>query len=382
MFNKKTALAIVVAVAAVFALQGPVEAVEVSYKVGKGTKVKSEDGNNEVNISGRVQGRHTYTLRENSVADTNTFEVRRAKLSFKGHVLNPNLKFKLQGAFGTKSSTRTTSVGGTTVVTRESTSGLFDLEDAYADWTPLKWIGIRFGQFKVPFLKQELTSSGKQQFVDRALSTGDFTFKRDIGVSIHGHPWEHFRYDIFAMNGAGANTFNVNQGLLFGTRIEFPILGKYKSSESDVKWHEDPDLGVGIAYAFNEHDLGFSGGTVAAGTKTSHGTIDVGFKYKGFSLQAAAMMLRTHDAPKLTNLGYLMQVGYFIVPEIFEIAARGASTFFTNAVVNEHEYAMSLNWFIKGHPIKFQTDVAYLINNGGTLNQDDFRVRNQLQFVF
>ncbi len=361
---------------------GGADAAEVKYKVGKGTTIKSEDGNNKLNISGRVQARHTYTLKENGVADSNTFEVKRAKLKLGGHVLNPNLKYKLQMAFGTKSGTKTTTIAGSSVVTKESTTGLATLEDAFLDWTPSNNIGIQAGQFKVPFLKQQLTSSGKQQFVDRSLSTGGFDFKRDIGINIHGNPNDHFSYNLFAMNGNGQNGLNANQGLLFGTRMEFPIFGEYQSSESDTKHHEEVDTGIGIAYVFNEHDSSFSGGTVAAGTKTSHGTIDFGLKYKGFSAQLAAMILRTHEGANLTNYGYNAQLGYFFIPETFEVALRAASTIFSDAIVNEHEYAAAFNYFIKGHAIKVQNDIAYLVNHGGTLNQDDFRVRTQVQFIF
>jgi len=372
----------VIIVAAAVGLALPSQAASVSYKVGKGTKIESDDGNNEVNMSGRIQVRHTYELMTNDLPDENSFAIERAKLKFKGHVLNPDLKYELQMAFGTKGGTKTTTLAGTKVVTGESTSGLSKLEDAFFDWTPSKNIGIKAGQFKVPFLKQELTSSGKQQFVDRSLSTGHFNFKRDIGIDIHGQPLEMLSYDLFAANGAGENNLNGNQGILFGTRLEVPVAGKYDSSESDTKYSEDVNAGFGLAYVFNEHDKSFSNGTVAAGTKTSHGTLDFGLKYKGFSTQLAAMILRTHEGTNFTNFGYNAQFGYFFIPEVFEVAVRAASTFFSNAIVNQHEFAGAFNWFIKDHSIKFQTDVAYLVNDGGITDQDDFRIRNQVQFIF
>jgi hypothetical protein len=363
------------------------------YKVGDGLKMG--DGNNQIHLQGRVQGRFTYNALE-AAADNDTWAVQRGKIKIEGFTLEKKLKFGFQMNLATRNRATTTAVcrdtGGTATancpggtanaVTTESTTGLATLEDYYVDYVPYDFFGIKIGQYKVPFLMQELTSSGKQQFVDRSLSTGHFNLARDLGVTLHGDLWDGgLNYAVFAMNGDGINTINRNQSLMAGLRLELPILGEYKTSESDVDDSQEHNLGIGVAYAFNELGSSFVNGTVAAGTKLSLGTMDVGYKYKGFSFQGAGMIARAHDTAKATHWGYNAQAGYFIVPKHFEVALRGAGTVFSNAIANQYEYAIALNYFIKGHGIKIQTDYGLLLNTRG-LNLNDHRVRSQVQVIF
>lgn len=372
----------VFAVLLVLGLGGTAEAVSISYKAGKGTKIESDDGNNELNMSFRIQGRFTADILTDGGDNSWTFSIPRAKPKFAGHVFSPDLHYELQFAFGTKSGTQTQVINGIPVVTKESNSGFADLEDAYADYVPFEFFGIKGGQYKVPFLKQELTSSGKQQFVDRAFSTNEFNLKRDIGMTIHGTPSDHFNYWAYFMNGAGANSFNLNDSPLVGARVEFPIIGKYKSSESDIDDSQTVNAGIGIAYAYNQFDKSFQSGLVAAGTKASLGTFDAGIKYRGFSFQGAGMVLRTHNGPSFTNSGWNGQIGYFFVPKKFEIALRQSGFVVDGATPNEYAYAASLNYFILGHSIKWQTDYTFVQNANNVLNQDDHRIRSQVQLIF
>ncbi len=362
------------------------EGMRASYKVGDGLKIG--DGNNLIHLQGRVQGRFTYNALE-SAPDNDTWAIQRGRIKIEGFTLERKLKFGFQMDLSTKSGAKTADVCADAActetvkaVTSESTSGQATLLDYYIDWVPTNYIGIKVGQFKVPYLMQQLTSSGKQQFVDRSSSTDFFDLKRDLGITFHGDIIEdRLNYAVFAMNGDGINTINKNQSMMVGTRLELPIVGEYKTSESDTDHSESPNAGVGIAYAFNDLGSAVQVGTIAAGTKTSNGTLDAGVKYKGFSAQGAAMVSRAHDSPGLTNWGYNAQVGYFLIPKIFEVALRGAGTIFSNAVANQYEYAVALNYFIKGHGFKIQTDYAVLMNPRG-LNLNDHRVRTQAQLIF
>ena len=338
-----------------------------SFKIGKGLTIEDPSGDYKLNISGRVQVRHTYNGLE-LAADNNSFAIQRGKIKLTGHVLNKNLKYGFQMNLST------------------GTGGAANLEDYYIDWTPYDYFGIQAGQFKAPFLVQELTSSGSQQFVDRALSTGFFNLSRDIGINFHGDIIkDRFKYSLFVMNGDGRNTVNTNQGYMVGTRFEGSFLGKYEHSESDVNDSQEVNFGAGAAYVFHDSLNGTGaftqGGTIPVGTKASMGTIDVGLKYKGLSIQTAGMITRTHEGGNLTNFGYNAQVGYFVIPKHLELAAKGNTTVFSNATRNQHEYSGGINYFVKGHTIKLQTDYALIMNSRGQ-NLNDHRIRTQLQVIF
>ena len=47
---------------------------------------------------------------------------------------------------------------------------------------------VKFGQFKAPFGRQQLTSSGAQQFVDRAIQDARYNDARETGSRALGHP--------------------------------------------------------------------------------------------------------------------------------------------------------------------------------------------------
>ncbi len=346
---------------------------KVGYKIGKGLNIEAHDGDYEyqVNLFGYVQPRFTYNSLE-AVPDTDGFVIQRGKIGLKGHVFKKELQYGFL----------------MNLATRAANSGNAVLDDYFIDWVPRDYIGFKVGQYKVPYLMQELTSDTALQFVDRSANTNFFSFVRDIGLDIHGKILKDKKltYHVFTFNGDGANTINSNQGLMGGVRLEYSILGNYLPEESDIEGSEEPQLGVGLAYVFADSQNGTgnlteNGTLPAGGTQASNGTVDVGWKYRRFSLFGAANLTRTHEGANLTNWGYTGQFGYMIVPKHFEAAIKGTGSIFSNAVANVYEYGAGLNYFWRGHTIKLQSDYTLLLNNRG-INLNDHRLRTQLQVLF
>ena len=360
---------------------------KVTYKIGEGLSIG--DGDNLVHIQGRLQGRFTYNIL-NGALDNDTFAIQRGRLKIDGYTLQKKLKYVFQIDLATRDAATTKAVcvdssascKTTEVVTKESTTGLANLLDFYLDYVPYETFGVMVGQFKVPFLMQQLTSSGKLQFVDRGLGTSFFDLKFDVGVALHGKIFDkRLNYSVFAMNGEGANTINRNKPILTGVRLEVPLLGDYKPSEADTEDSQTPNLGMGLAYVFNKTGSAIQNSTIAAGTKTSQGTLDAGYKYRGFSFQGAGMLTRAHDVAPLTNWGYNGQVGYFLYPKKIEVALRSSGAIFSGAITSQYEHSAGLNYYIKGHPIKLQTDYS-LLRNTRVSGVTDHRLRTQMQIVF
>lgn len=346
---------------------------KVGYKIGKGLNIEAHDGDYEyqINLFGYVQPRFTYNSLE-AAPDTDGFVIQRGKIGLKGYVFQKQLNYGFL----------------MNLATRAANSGNAVLDDYFIDWVPKDYFGFKVGQFKVPFLMQELTPDTVLQFVDRSSNTIFFSFVRDIGLDIHGKILESKKltYHLFAFNGDGVNTINSNQGLMGGARLEYSILGSYLPTESDIEGSEDPQLGVGLAYVFADSQNGTgllteNGTLPVGGTQASNGTVDVGWKYRRFSLFGAANLTRTHEGASLTNWGYTGQFGYMIVPKHFEAAVKGAGSIFTNAVANVYEYGAGLSYFWRGHTIKLQSDYTLLMNNRG-INLNDHRFRTQLQVIF
>src|SRR5690606_4812353 len=100
-------------------------------------------GNFRLNVSGQIQFRYVIGFRDEDNADddfTTGFQTRRTKLEFSGHVVNPNWTYKVVGAF-------------------DRDGGSFNLEDAYVGYNFGNGWRVKMGQFKAPFLREELVSS-------------------------------------------------------------------------------------------------------------------------------------------------------------------------------------------------------------------------------
>ncbi|MBI4412106.1 MAG: hypothetical protein HY541_06455 [Deltaproteobacteria bacterium] len=339
---------------------------KLSYKFGRGLTFESASGDYSLTLSAHLQGRFTYNALE-SAADSDTFAIQRGKIRLEGNVFDKTVKYGFQMDLSTR------------------TGGTATLDDYYIDWVPNSYFGLKFGQYKVPFLVQELVADSKLQFVDRALSTGFFDLRRDIGVTFHGDiVKDKVNYAVFAINGDGANTFNTNQGIMGGARLEYAIVGAYDRTEPDADNSEMPNVGVGAAYVFhdslNSTSAMSQSATIPVGTKSSLATVDVGLKYRGFSFRGAGMLTRDHEGLGVTNIGYNAQFGYFVVPKKFEIAVGQGAVFFDDATPNQYEYVGGLDYFIKGYPLRVHADYGLIMNNRG-LNLNDQRVRAQVQLM-
>ena len=68
---------------------------------------------------------------------------------------------------------------GSNVILRES-----PLLSYYLEFDYLRDLTVRVGQYKIPFSRQRVISSGNQQMVDRSIANGEFNLDRDIGIDI------------------------------------------------------------------------------------------------------------------------------------------------------------------------------------------------------
>ena len=81
---------------------------------------------------------------------------------------------------------------------------------------------VHVGQFKPPFGAQEMTSSGNQMFVDRALVSNSFFRGRETGVALWGAtPNNKFEWRVGVFNGNGlTRTTNDNDKFQYNARAD------------------------------------------------------------------------------------------------------------------------------------------------------------------
>jgi len=114
-----------------------------------------------------------------------------------------------------------------------------DLRDMYFTAAYDNNIMPRVGQWKVPFGRQELTSSSALQFINRSIVNDEFGYGRDRGVALMGGlgPKYNFSYSGGVFNGDGRNGSSADSNLLYAGRIQFGIGGasdkaKFKANSS------------------------------------------------------------------------------------------------------------------------------------------------------
>ncbi len=380
---------------------------EIGWK--RGLYFQTKDRKYSLKFRVRLQPQYQFQTNHTTDSDdTNTFKIRRAKVSWEGNLFTQKLEYKLQLSV--------------------ATSNIQDLlEDAYVDYRFFNPLRTQFGQFKVPYNRQMITSSGRLEFVDRSLASEAFrfaaadptttttcnlaggqkvtgsgiscsgtgvtsttttTYKQrfyhyDTGFMLHGDVFNRkMEYYAGIFNGLGPNRLNVDGDFLYAGRVVYNALGQYGYSESDVEFAEHPALTLGAAAGYNKQD-GLNNKLVQLGG-------EMGFKYRGFSTQGEYYFRENGigSGASSHDTGYYLQAGYFIIPHHLEVAARASQVFLAAANSNKGEFIGDINYYFKDHDFKIQLDYSWLRNDvnpakfAGDTIKNDQRIRLQAQAWF
>lgn len=265
-------------------------------------------------------------------------------------------------------------------LTKEAGGATLDLRDAYIDWHWKEEFKIQFGQFFVNFDFENFAPSWALHTVDRSIINDNLGFERDIGIQFHGKLFsKRFRYYLYAMNGDGRNKLNNNDDLFLGARFDYSFLGTHQYQVADLNQSDSPHLALGLSIL---HD---TGAVELNNNIINRFSSDLVFRFKGFSALGIVNSAHNNNLGK-TDIGFLGELGYFIVPHKVEVVGRWAYINKDGAVgkgtVDPQEVGGGLNFYIYGHNLKIQDDYTRLINNESTQNQNDDRGRIQLQLFF
>lgn len=344
--------------------------------------LKTTDNSFRMDIYGYAQARYTYQTNDITGAeDLSNFQVQRMRLGFKGYVGSDKLKYQM--------------------LLSASQSGEYDkvgLLDWFVDYSHAKELGIRAGQFKVPYSTSFTISASELQFIERTQVDSNFRLDRDNGVNIYGKVLDKLTYNIGVYNGEGRNKSNPDNGMLYAARVLFEPLGKYSYNESDIQMTSKPVILVSAAYSASEDQAGSTNTNLNASlAATALGKSDVtgsnafvGAKYRGASIHGE--YFKRWIGPEKNSVsdekadGYYLQGGYFVVPKSMEVAAR-YEYFDPNKDASDDlrkEYGVGVNYFINGHRNKIQADLFKINDEAGKTKkgEEDNRLRVQYQLAF
>ncbi|MEW6248083.1 MAG: porin [Nitrospirota bacterium] len=275
-------------------------------------------------------------------ATASSFNIRRARLYFMGHLFSPDFKYYTQ-------------FSGETAENSQTPSAVRVLDLALTS-SHVSWLNVQAGQYKVFFNRAQINSTASMQFAERALVMDAFTAsgldRRDIGLTIMNdeeiYPVNYY-FGVF--NGAGPsfnrlggffseeptpgcpggttgqNPFpsttgcappqrninanlrsNLNQ-LMYSARVMWNVMGRPGYGEGDLAYSETPQMAIGGGFSYNpavdtSSNSSFIGtdlanlnfrrqlATFGNGRALGWGVVDFAtwgvdgvFKYRGFSLQ-------------------------------------------------------------------------------------------------
>lgn len=306
-----------------------------------------------------------------------SFRIRRAKTQFEGWFWKPEIQFEVQIGWAGSDAT-----GGSATF-----SGL---EDALLNWDASKkgTFMVQAGQFKVPFGRQEMTSSERQQFVERSILSGEFTHSRDVGLQLWGRLASgKLEYRAGVFNGNGRNKpINDNDKLQYDARLSFEPFGSVGYSESDFESKNKPLLAIALEFENNDNARATSGppGSFVGNFNDTTLGGDLVFKYKGFSLYSE-LFLRQREPERgqsFDSNGYIVQSGFFVKRDVFELAFRYASWDPSDETADDRqtEIGGAANYYFLKHRLKLQADYRQLEDR--VQEQTTNELRAQLQFVF
>ncbi|MCP4711441.1 MAG: hypothetical protein GY869_22705, partial [Planctomycetes bacterium] len=400
--------------------------------------IKTVDDQFLLKMNGMLQFRHSFLHTDDgsSVLDAegfkvgdpygidpsaNGFELTRPRLKFSGHMLG-NVKYMVQMEFADDNN---------------NYGALLDYM-VYYSFTPE--LGIKVGQFKVPFSREYNIAATKLMLADRGYANAVYEAGRSTGVELFGafdcgDTKMHYRAGVFnGLRDAGNRPIHDNDNNpTVAARVVMPLMGATPADfamESDLAYHENAviQLGAGMAYANNRTEDHLAGGVqdnyvvlgkggdclsngIELGGELTMFTADIAYKHQGLSLILdgyyqdsdldSAEAAFEHDfgssrdafgieGDSMQNWGWNFQAGYFLVPKEFELVSRvgGICVDGTNDAL---EFAGGWNWYLSGQNVRIAMDVTYIddlmvTNSGANLhgiqNNALLLIRTQLQFTF
>ena len=345
------------------------ESVNIKYS-RKGLEIKSRSGNYTARVRVRSQLRYSYPYDSDPRKDshfgavkTNDIYFRRARLKADGVAFGKWFKYNFE----------------------------YDLVDPrvlnlYATAKVKDWLQFRGGQWKADFSRERVTSSAKQQFVERSAVNRDFTVDRQAGFGILGHLMPGTRgdswYYVNVLTGTGrGNGFDDDSQPMIVGRYQWNFLGQDMGfSSSDLEYHDEPAASFAVAGVTNRSRYtrfssgggsqldGFEAGEAGQySLKQAMG--EFFFKYRGLSIQNENHWKNIYDNINLDSTdmaGSYAQAGYFphnllpIVPKKLEVGYRYGFVDPNTAIPSEfrQEHTVLVNYFFEGHSNKLSFDVG------------------------
>lgn len=352
--------------------------------------VTYKDGDKYVKLGGRIQLQY-YQEDPDGGDSTDELFFRRFRPYIEGSV-HPDWKGKFQFDLG-----------------KAEDDNEVALKDAYMQYSGYENMKVTIGNANFPFSREFLTSSKKQQLVERTF-VGDHNYgtpDRNVGVHVTGHSANRMWTWGASVAQAAIDPSNskldfdtpvnkdgdFHEGWIYGGRVDFHPFGNLKLAQGDFKGEQKATVGV-AAFTWSNDDDNVPGAVSTTDVDTVTGVeLSGAYRNAGFSIDAE---VNSFDADLIqsgvtggiyqnstTTLdNYSIEGGYMIMPERLELVAGISSQDADNYAETWDRTALGVNWFVHGHDIKYQLTLRQNENIDGVTGSDSDELFLQAQYVF
>lgn len=345
--------------------------------------IGSSDGNFLLKLSGQLQSRFVINSRDRSGGDDTLsgFENRRVKVSFGGHLIDPSIKYAASVDIGR--------------------SGLASLSEAYIQKIFDNGLRVKVGQFKPPFLREELISSKRMLTAERSLVNDSKSFNQDrsLGLQLE-YGSERTRGWVMFHNGFGQKnqtSFTNNTEFAITARGEWLLDGQWKTFQDFTSpIGEEFSAMIGGAISWERDESGAAG--VGPRESRFNWTTDVSLEFGGASLFAAVMGQHTNatSGPTFDRYGFVIQGGKYIADDLELFGRYEWGDADSPGDDDLSIITIGFNKFFKSHSLKWTTDIGFAFNevtSDWAVSKSDWApdaarqdgqivIRSQLQLLF
>ena len=340
---------------------------------GKHFYLASADGNYLMEIDGQFMFRHIWNDRggidgtAGNKVDGNAegFQLRRTKLGFSGHAIDPKLTYKIKFEFS-------------------RATGAAALEEGWIAYEVADGLKLKAGLFYPQFTREEMVSSSKQQAVERSITNDLFTIDYTQGVALEyagalgGIP---VQAAVTIHDGSNEVTKDFNADAVdfaIAARIQAALLGKMKQFDDFATWSGDsPGLLVGGGFDYEMGEHAYAALAAGQNTDTFKWTVDASLEMPGLAqanLFVALYGAHTNNYSTTTPLGdqdmmgLVVQGGLFVIPDKMDVFGRYEYMDLDNQNPAMHRpdtismVTVGTNYYIKKHDLKATLDVICVLD--------------------
>ncbi len=267
--------------------------------------------------------------------------------------------------------TLTDEIGYSLLTNARLSDGTVEIQEAIGNWKASENWTIRWGQFKLPLLREELMADTRQLAVDRSAMNSEFTQGRSQLVQA-GYAAEKVRF--FLAFSDGLNTLNTDFGspaeadYAFTGRCEWMFTGADWARFNDfTSWRGSGFTGM-VGGAAHWQSGGETDNTIDSDLLEV--TADASVEGAGWNAFAEFVFRSAEPAvgTDADDMGFLVQGGVFVA-DAWELFARYDGVFPDSSAGEDlSTITAGVNYYVipESHAAKFSLDFQYFIDAQST----------------